>query len=269
MHSIPAGMAPARPERLQQPQNQQQCQQNVAEWERLASLAGGAVLLIAGSSSRGLRGFAALAAGAGLIHRGWTGYCPAYDALGVCHVDSAHGHALAPHQGVRIEESVLIDRPAAELYDLWSRLEQLPQFMTHLESVTQQTDGHSHWVARGPLGWQLQWDAETIQERPGELIAWQSLPGSQVDTAGSIHFRPVANRGTELKVTLRYDPPGGKLVASLAEFFHLGVEDSVRADLRRFKQWCETGEIATTKGQPSGRRPAAVSRQESQVETVQ
>jgi uncharacterized membrane protein len=99
----------------------------------------------------------------------------------------------------------------------------------------------------------LEWDAEIIQERPSELISWQSLPGSQVDTAGSVYFRKLPNRGTELRVSLKYDPPGGALTAKIADFFNAGIEESVESDLWRFKQWCETGEIPTTAGQSSGR----------------
>jgi uncharacterized membrane protein len=148
---------------------------------------------------------------------------------------------------------VLINRPAEELYEEWIQLESLPRLMSHLVSVSPQGEGKTHWVATTRLGVNLEWDAEIIEQRPSEVISWQSLPGSQVDTAGSVHFRKLANRGTEVRVSLKYDPPGGSLTAKLADFFGAGIQQSVESDLWRFKQWAETGEIPTTEGQSSGR----------------
>jgi uncharacterized membrane protein len=92
-----------------------------------------------------------------------------------------------------------------------------------------------------------------ITDRPNEVIAWRSLPGSQVDTAGSVHFRTApGSRGTEVRVTLKFDPPGGKLGAGLARLFGESPEGQIMDDLRHFKQLMETGETPTTEGQPMG-----------------
>jgi uncharacterized membrane protein len=122
--------------------------------------------------------------------------------------------------------------------------------MRHLESVTMHGD-RSHWVARAPLGMTVAWDAEVINLRPDELIAWRSLEGSLVDNAGSAHFLPApAGRGTLVRVTLKYDPPAGKLGGWLAWMF--GQEPGVQIydDLCRFKRLMETGEMASAEGQP-------------------
>jgi uncharacterized membrane protein len=125
--------------------------------------------------------------------------------------------------------------------------------MNHLRAVSQREAGISHWVARGPAGMNVEWDARIINEIDGRLIAWQSLEGSEVSTAGSVHFRETP-RGTEVRVHLQYSPPAGKLGAAVARL--LGEEPTVQIhdDLRRFKQLIETGEIPTTKGQPVGGR---------------
>jgi uncharacterized membrane protein len=113
----------------------------------------------------------------------------------------------------------------------------------------------SHWVAVGPWGTTLQWDAEIIGDRDGELIAWRSLPGGDIETAGSVHFRPDhAGRGTIIEVSLKYDPPGGKIAANLAEFLGRGLDNELEEDLRHFKQQMEAGEVPTIEGQTSGRR---------------
>src|SRR5262249_24401393 len=134
-------------------------------------------------------------------------------------------------------------------------LTNLPRVWGHLESVQPTGPGRSHWVARGPLGTRVEWDAEIITERDNELIGWRSLARSEMDTAGSVHFTPApGDRGTEVKVVLKYDPPAGKLGAVLARMFGEDPETEIREGLRRFKCLMETGTLPTNHGgQPRGR----------------
>jgi uncharacterized membrane protein len=156
--------------------------------------------------------------------------------------------------GVKVEKGVTINRSQEDLFRLWRNFENLPRIMSHLESVRMTQPNRWHWVATGPLGTRFAWDAELYQERPNELIAWRSLPGSEVDTTGSVHFLPAAGgRGTEVKVVLKYDPPAGKLGAAVAGLFGQSPGENIKDDLRRFKALMETGEVPTTEGQPRGR----------------
>ena len=126
--------------------------------------------------------------------------------------------------------------------------------MEHLQAVTVSGGNRSHWVAKAPLGQSVEWDAEIHNERENELIAWRSLEGSQVETAGSVHFTPAqAGRGTEVRVNLKYNPPAGQIGIALAKLLGEAPDQQIRDDLRRFKQVMESGEIPTTAGQPSGR----------------
>lgn len=106
--------------------------------------------------------------------------------------------------------------------------------MTHLESVAERDAGITHWVARGPAGTRVEWDARIINEIDGKLIGWQSLEGSPVSTAGSVNFRPTS-RGTEVRVHLQYNPPAGRLGAALAWLFGEEPGIQIREDLRRFQ----------------------------------
>ena len=116
--------------------------------------------------------------------------------------------------------------------------------MRHLESVHITGEGNSHWVARGPAGTRVEWDATLIEDRPGELISWRSLPDSEVANAGTVRFNPApGNRGTEVHVQLRYAPPAGKAGAMIAKLFGREPSQEVEGDLRRFKQVLETGEV--------------------------
>jgi uncharacterized membrane protein len=145
--------------------------------------------------------------------------------------------------GIKVKTSITIGRPIGEVYGFWRNFENLPRFMSHLQSV--QVDGRrSHWTAVGPANMRVEWDAETIEDRPEELISWRSLPGGHVDTAGYVRFRPApGDRGTEVMVEMRYDPPGGVVGASIAKLFGESGQEVVTRDLQAFKNVLETGEV--------------------------
>jgi uncharacterized membrane protein len=116
------------------------------------------------------------------------------------------------------------------------------------------TERHSHWVAHGPAGTTVTWDAEVIDDRPDDLIAWRSLAGADVDHAGSVRFEEApGGRGTFVRVCMVYHPPGGALGAVVAPLFGTDPGRHLHEGLRRFKQLMEAGEMATTSGQPSAR----------------
>ncbi|MPZ76494.1 MAG: cyclase/dehydrase [Deltaproteobacteria bacterium] len=155
---------------------------------------------------------------------------------------------------LHVRKSITINRSPEELYRFWHDFENLPPFMEHLESVQVTGEKRSRWVAKGPAGKALKWDAETIDDRPNELIAWRSLEGSDVENSGSVRFEHApAGRGTIVRVEIRYRPPAGLLGATIAKL--LGEEPGLQLeeDLHRLKQLMEIGEIITTEGQPAGR----------------
>ncbi|HEX5827909.1 MAG TPA: SRPBCC family protein [Candidatus Limnocylindrales bacterium] len=152
-----------------------------------------------------------------------------------------------------VRAAVTIDRSRQEVYAAWRRLEELPRFMRHLESVTETADGRTHWVATGPGGTTVSWDATVTEDRPGERIAWAAVPGSQVRNAGVVTFTDApGGRGTEVRVELAYEPPAGPLGALVAKV--TGEEPGLQVpdDLRRFKQLLETGTIAVAKDDAPG-----------------
>jgi uncharacterized membrane protein len=228
---------------------------NVRDEERVASVLGGGLLTAIGLSRGSLGGLGLAALGGALLYRGATGHCHLYGAMGVSTADDRGPVTAVPAgKGVRIERSVTVNRPAEELFRFWRNLENLPRVMKHLKSVTV-TGNRSHWVARGPMGASVEWDAEVINERPNELIAWRSLEGSEVDTAGSVHFAPApGGRGTVARVNLKYDPPAGKLGAVVAKLFQEEPGAQIREDLRRFKALMECGEVPSVEGQSTCRR---------------
>ncbi|MDB6111746.1 MAG: Cyclase/dehydrase [Pedosphaera sp.] len=155
---------------------------------------------------------------------------------------------------IHVERSITINRSPEELYTFWHDFQRLPTFMNHLKAVEPSGDNRTHWVARGPAGTDVEWDAEVTNDEPNHLIAWRSVEGADVDNAGLVRFEPApAGRGTVVKVQLDYRPPAGALGAKVAKLFGEAPEKQIHVDLHRFKQLMETGEIARTKGQPAGR----------------
>jgi uncharacterized membrane protein len=136
-------------------------------------------------------------------------------------------------------------RPAHELFHFWRDFENLPRIMRHLELVQVLSPTRSHWVADGPLSLRFEWDAEIITEKENALIGWRSLPGSAVDTAGSVHFTPLAGgAGTEVKVVLKYNPPAGKVGAAIAGLMGQSPDQQIAEDLRTFKWVMEFGRLS-------------------------
>lgn len=160
-------------------------------------------------------------------------------------------------QGLRARASVTVNRPPEEVYAFWRDVSRLPEFMFHLESVQVRDDRRSHWVARGPAGGKLAWDAEITRELPGRLIAWRSVGRTPVPNRGEVRFtRAPKSTGTEVSVELHYDVPGGRAGAAVAKLFGEEPEQQVRDDLRRFKQVVETGEVVRSDAVPEGTRSA-------------
>jgi len=234
--------------------NPQQPFVNVGEAERILSTIGGGALAVYGLTRGTLSGLCLAALGGCCVYRGLAGHCDMYGALGVSTADKEGPYTSVPAgSGVKVEQTVTINRPAEDLYRYWRNFENLPQFMRHLKSVTV-NGNRSHWVAKAPLGMSVEWDAEVYTDRRGEVISWRSLDGSEVDTAGSVHFTPApGGRGTEVRVVLKYDPPAGKVGAAVANWLGEAPEQQIAEDLASFKRLMEAGGTPATRGQPAAR----------------
>lgn len=219
------------------------------ETEKWASIVGGSALVLMGLQQRSLRGILTAIAGGGLAYHGATADKSLTDKV---------GEAVGANKPLRVEKSVTINRSADDLYSFWRNFENLPKFMKHLQAISVLDAQRSHWVTKAPLGQTVEWDAQIIQDLPNQLIAWASAEGAQVDNSGFVRFTPIGrDRGTEVKIVIEYAVPGGQLTTAIAKLFGEAPEQQIGDELNRFKQLMETGEIATTEGQSSGRAPLA------------
>jgi uncharacterized membrane protein len=210
---------------------------NVGEVERYGSIIAGAALMAAGLSRRNVRGLLLAAAGGALLVRGVAGHCKLYESIGVS-TARPERPGVPDQMGVKVDRTIFIACPPEVAYRFWRNLENLPEFMEDIESVRILDDIHSRWVVKGPGGRRLEWDAEIVNEHPGEMVSWQTLPGADVQSAGTVRFA-AADGGTALRVVLEYHPPGGFLGARLARFFGRDPVGQLERDLARLKEMLE------------------------------
>lgn len=215
---------------------------NVSEQERWASVVSGSALVLLGLGSRSLRGALTAIAGGSLIYHGATAEKSLPEMIGL-------------NSSIKVEKTVTINRTAEDLYQFWRNFENLPRFMKHLKSVTVISNTRSHWITSAPLGSSVEWDAEIINDQENQLIAWASVTGADVNNSGFVRFKPAPrDLGTEVKIVMEYEAPGGVVGAAIAKLFGEEPEQQIGDELHRFKQLMETGEVATTEGQSACHR---------------
>jgi uncharacterized membrane protein len=214
---------------------------NMGRNDRLASVLGGAGLTLLGARRRGAAGALLGAAGAALIARGASGHCPVYQALG------ASSRTGLPRKrpraetdlkpGVSVNATLTVDHPAEAAYAAWRDFTHAPRYMDRIVRVEILDDTRSRWTATGPMGRGWTWESQVVEDSPGELIAWESLPGSDLPNRGWVQFVPVGidGRQTEVRYFVEFDPPGGVIGDAIAQAFHEAPREMVRGDLRRFR----------------------------------
>lgn len=209
-------------------------EKNVANTERMISGFSGAALLYnafkKGSIPQGL------AAGY-LLFRGISGFCPAYRLAGKKTTEFKV-------QNVNIRADITVSRPVEEVYAFWRKLDNLPLFMEHLERVTVLDDRLSEWKVVLPGGIDtLTWISEIVEDQPNDRIGWRSLPESEIETAGNVHFRDAGKFGTRIYAVISYRAPAGKAGETVGRLLNPIFEKTVKKDLKSFRNYLEDPEL--------------------------
>lgn len=172
-----------------------------------------------------------------LIFRGATGHCAAYSAMGK---HTVHGHS----RNVNIQTTVRVNRPRNEVYAFWRRLENLPLFMKHIETITELDNSTSEWTAKLPGSLSpISWKSEIMKDEPGKLIGWQSLPKSDIYNAGRVDFTDIGNAATEVHAVISYRAPLGLAGEGVAKLLNPLFENVVREDIKSFKRIMEASKV--------------------------
>jgi len=204
-------------------------QENWTPTTRLIMGMMGGLLVVRGSRIKGQAGRTLMLAGVGLVTRAASNILP-HRLVG-----------LAAGRGIEVEKTVSLEAPVEEVWELWSNFENFPRFMAHLREVRKLDNGHSHWVAVGPAGIPVEWDAVVTDWVPQQFMAWTSVPGSSVETTGQVRFRRVSDSASEIDVQMRYTPPAGAAGHAIAALFGADPKRAMDDDLNRLKSLLETG----------------------------
>ncbi len=219
--------------------------ENVGQAERLASLAAGTFFLYRTFAGKN-HWTNAIISGL-LFTRGGTGYCAAYDAMDV--------DTTTPPKPVHAKTTITVNKPRHEVYDFWRNLSNLPLFMKHLQEVNVVDEYHSTWRAKIPGGLgNVQWESKILTDKPGEEIAWASLPDSQIENRGTVAFVDAGKFGTEINVDISYQPPAGNIGEGVAKMLTPALEKMIKEDIRNFRRIIESGELPTIEGQAKGEK---------------
>ncbi|MFP5439794.1 MAG: SRPBCC family protein [Bacteroidia bacterium] len=212
---------------------------NISTTERILMIAAGGYLLYRAIKKDDKAKVTEAISGGTMLLRGLSGYCPAYDAM-------EHSKAFKG-KNVNIRTSFTVNKPVDEVYNAWRNLEQLPQFMTHLESVTAIDDFKSEWVAKinGIPGASVKWRAEILMDEPNEILSWHSLPESGIDNAGKIRFTDNGD-STDVDVTISYHAPLGKAGEAIGSYLTPVFERLIKKDIEGFKTYIENGVMPET-----------------------
>lgn len=224
---------------------------NLTRLDRMACVAGGIALVAWALGRSGLARSGSLGLAGWLLYQAYTAENPLFRPLGI-RVNSAPRDAGGP-ETIVIDEAVTVSDSRDTLYRFWRDLPALTIVAPRLRSVEVLDPVRSRWQVRGPAGVPVEWDAEITRDRPGEEIAWQTTRHGAPHHFGWVRFDDApGDRGTFVRVHLEYAPPAGVLGTALARIMGQSPQRLVREALRRSKQLLETGEIATTAGQPAG-----------------
>jgi len=200
--------------------------------ERAISAAGGSLLVYL-VSRKHKRESLLLAAGGYLLYRAISGKCPISTAL------REGGRDRRP-SNVNVRTQVTVNSPREDVYAFWRRLENLPLFMKHLDSVDELSDTISAWKVRIPGGLgDIRWEAEIVRDIPGTELSWQSAPGASIENAGKINFSDAPSGGTRIDVMISYRAPLGVVGERLSRLLTPVFRDIIEKDIQGFKQFME------------------------------
>jgi uncharacterized membrane protein len=230
---------------------------NVNSVERMISTGLGGVLLLRSLSHLSLSGTLASAV---LLARGISGHSYLYQVLGVNTANERRGVTGERIADIpEVQRSITIRKPAEELYRFWRDPQNLSKIMGRFVEVTKISDDRTHWQVRAPFGLHMEWETQIVEDRPGEVLRWESLGIAQMANEGEVRFRPAPKDwGTETTFRFRFEPPGGRAGSIAARRLGLVPRVLTEKALRRFKSLAETGELPTLEHNPSARVGAHV-----------
>jgi uncharacterized membrane protein len=210
-----------------------QTQRNWSPATRLLSSVGGSLLTLYGLTRRGVAKPVLSTAGMVLTARGLTNL----DTRSILGLSSGEN-------GIRVNKAINIFAPIDEVYQFWRNFENFPLFMNHVKQITTRGDV-SDWKVAGPVGSTVEFQSRVIQDSPNDTIAWETLPDSQVRSAGFVRFDENRDGSTRVTVQMNYLPPAGVAGHAVPQLFGVDPRQAMHDDLIRLKTLLEEGKTST------------------------
>ena len=115
------------------------------------------------------------------------------------------------------QQFVVVKAPIAHVYEQWSRIEDLPRFITSLREVRRIDDAHFSYIWH-PNGQDTQGIFQIVLQIPGRRIAWRTMSNGFM--SGVVSFEPRSDQETEITLKIRsiFDPPN--LSQRVEEYLH-------------------------------------------------
>ena len=174
-----------------------------------------------------------LLAGGYLLYRATSGHCAIHSFFSR---EKGAGHP----RNINVRASVIVNRPRAEVYAFWRKLENLPLFMKHLESVDEIDEFTSAWKVRIPGGLgHIRWEAEIVKEEEGTVLSWQSVQGASIRNAGKINFSDTPAQGTRIDALISYHAPLGRFGEEISHLLTPIFSEMIENDILGFKHFIE------------------------------
>lgn len=144
-----------------------------------------------------------------------------------------------------VERRVTIERPVEKVFEFYRNFRNLPSFLGDVMTIDEIGPATTRWTVQGPLGIQADWTVKVTDERPNELIRYETVSSPALRTYWEIYFSPgsTANE-TEVREVMRM-PLGriGRVALALIGKFPAA---EVTSNLHRLKEVIETGRVTDT-----------------------
>lgn len=217
----------------QRPTLMDQTQRNWSPATRLLSGVGGSLLTLYGLTRRGVA--KPVLSTAGLV----------LTARGVTNLDTRSLLGMSGGEnGIRVHKAINVFAPIDEVYQFWRNFENFPLFMNHVKEISSQGDV-STWKVAGPVDSTVEFQSRVTQDIPNDIIAWETLPDSQVRSAGFVRFDENRDGSTRVTVQMSYIPPAGVAGHAVAQLFGVDPRQAMHEDLIRLKTLLEEGKTST------------------------
>jgi uncharacterized membrane protein len=204
---------------------------NMGDTERMLSALAGSLLIYATAKKHTVNTLL-LMGGGYLLYRAISGHCALYDAMSGRRSGARGGE-------LKVRTHVVVNRPRAEVYAFWRRLENWPLFMRHLEHIDELDERTSAWRLKVPER-DIRWEARIVKDEKDTELSWNSVEGAVIRNTGKINFSDTPGKGTRVDVMIVYGIPAGPIGERMAELLTPAFRQRVEEDIHRYREYLET-----------------------------